>query len=66
MATLESKAEPTSDCAASRAEIADYLNDLIQDLMQLAESARMPRVARHLKAASLEAARERDSNSLNS
>lgn len=66
MATTERKVDSSDKTAATRGEIAEYLRDLINDLITLATSARMPRVAKHLEAAYVEAERQRDSQSLNS
>ena len=66
MTTTESEIEPSDTSIATRGEVAEYLNELIRDLITIATSARMPRVVKHLEAASLAAKTERESQSLNS
>lgn len=67
MATHEGKgAEVFEASAATQAEVAEYIRDLIQNLLILAARARMPRVVKHLEAASREAESHRDRQDLNS
>jgi hypothetical protein len=66
MSTIESRGEPSDTSIATHGEIAEYLHELIRDLITIATSARMPRVVQHLEAASMAAKSERDKQSLNS